>query len=145
MSTKVDTIQEYQEWVMERVERYRQNPEPEQKVKALIVEPGQIPYVKEIGADYESLFTILEGPLEGINPFGDEVSILCNEYSKVFGLPSNRALFDSKGNVVEIIAGTFIVVGAKMYAEDYSSLTDGDIKKYRKIFEDPVCRWRYIL
>lgn len=116
-----------------------------QKVTALIVEPGKLPYIKEIATDHKTLASIVEGHLERINPYRDEVQIICNERGKVMGLPSNRAILSSKGEVVDVIAGTFIVIGEKEYSEEYSSLTDEDIENYYEIFKDPVCRWRYVL
>lgn len=36
-----------------------------------------------------------------------------NQYGKVLGLPSNRTILDSEGKPHDIIAGTFIVIGAR--------------------------------
>lgn len=90
-------------------------------------------------------FCILEGPIEGFTLDLDGVDILCNECGKALGLPSNRAILDSEGKPCDIIAGTFIVIGAREDSEEYSSLTEGEINKYYELFKDPVCRWRYVL
>lgn len=127
------------------LEEYRANLAPQNMVTALVVDPGKIPCVREIGSDYKSLFCLLEGPIEGFTLDFDGVDILCNEYGKALGLPSNRAILDSEGKPCDIIAGTFIVIGAREDSEEYSSLTEEEIKKYYELFKDPVCRWRYVL
>jgi hypothetical protein len=67
-----------------------------------------------------------------------------NQYGKVLGLPSNRTILDSEGKPHDIIAGTFIVIGAPEDYKEYRSLTAKVVRKYRKRFLDPVCRWRYV-
>lgn len=131
--------------IQKMLEEYRSNLEPQNMVTALIVEPGKVPYVQEIGSDYQSLFCLLGGPIEGFTLNFDGVNILCNEYGKVLGLPSNRAILDSMEEPCDIIAGTFIVIGAREDSEEYSSLTAEEINKYYELFKDPVCRWRYVL
>lgn len=144
MDSKISKQQEILRLCREDGER-RERLAAMQKVTALIVEPGKLPYIKEIATDHKTLASIVEGHLERINPYRDEVQIICNEYGKVMGLPSNRAILSPKGVVVDVIAGTFIVIGDKEYEELYSSLTDADIEKYYEMFKDPVCQWRYVL
>ena len=132
-------------YITKKLAEYSANPNPKNIVTALVVEPGKIPCVREIGSDYRSLFCVLEGPIEGFTLDFDGVDILCNECGKALGLPSNRAILDSEGKPCDIIAGTFIVIGAREDSEEYSSLTEEEIKKYYELFKDPVCRWRYVL
>lgn len=131
-------------YIKEKLAEYSANPAPKKMATALVVKPGELPCVKEIGLDYKSLFCLVEGPFEGF-PLDYGVDILCNQYGKALGLPSNRAILDSEGKPRDIIAGTFIVIGAPEDSEEYRSLTDKEIRKYRKLFLDPVCRWRYVL
>lgn len=114
-------------------------------IKVLIVEPDAEPYVKNVVPNLQSYNDIVGGPIEGICPFGDPVSIVCNEIGKIQGLPANRALFWSNGQPYDVIAGTFFVIGAEEDTEDYTSLSDEMIQKYSKIFRDPTCRWTYVL
>lgn len=41
------------------------------------------------------------------------------------------------GDLLDIIEGTFFVVGALIDAEDYSSLSDSQIRKYSRVFQTP--------
>lgn len=132
-------------YIKEKLAKYSANPEPKKMATALVVKPGELPCVKEIGTDYKSLFCLVEGPFEGFTLDYDGVDILCNQYGKVLGLPSNRAILDSEGNPCDVIAGTFIVIGAPEDSEEYRSLTTKEIQKYYKLFWNPVCRWRYVL
>lgn len=114
-------------------------------ITALIVEPNAVPYVKKIAQDWRSLREIVGGPIEGIYPFEDSVSIVCNEEGKVLGLAPNRALFGSDGHPYDMIAGTFLIVGAEEDKETYSSLSDEMIRKYSDLFREPYCPWFYVL
>lgn len=51
------------------------------------------------------------GCIEAVYPFDDPVAIVCNEEAKLEGLPLNRALRDEDGDIYDIVAGTFMVVG----------------------------------
>lgn len=133
------------EFVAKRIQEFLPEAGKGKRVTALVVEPNKEPYVKEICEDYESMYCLLGGPLEGISPYGDEISIVCNEWGKVLGLPPNRALFGDGDFPYDVIAGTFVVVGATYEDEYYSSLPEDMIEKYYNMFKDPVCKWRYSL
>lgn len=101
----------------------------------LVVEPGRTPYVKEIDSGLKSLQTEVGGWIEAIYPFEEEVDLICNEEGKLSDLPLNRALRDSDGEIYDIIAGTFLVVG--LGEEDFCSLSDEYIKKFSDRFKTP--------
>ena len=101
----------------------------------LVVEPGRTPYVKEIDSGLKSLQTEVGGWIEAIYPFEEEVDLICNEEGKLSDLPLNRALRDSDGEIYDIIAGTFLVVG--LGEEDFCSLSDEYIKKFSERFKRP--------
>lgn len=48
-------------------------------------------------------------------------AIVCNEEAKLEGLPLNRALRDEDGDIYDIVAGTFMVVG--LTEDSFGSLT----------------------
>ena len=76
--------------------------EPEQtaKITVLVVEPGEVPYVKEIDSSLESLQAEVDGWIEAIYPFEEPVAIICNEEGSPFSLPSSLQMMatgSSKG------------------------------------------------
>ena len=101
----------------------------------LVVEPGRVPYVKEIDSGLKSLQSEVGGWIEAIYPFEEEVALICNEEGKLSDLPLNRALMDSDGEIYDIIAGTFLVVG--LGEENFCSLSDEYIKKFSDRFKTP--------
>lgn len=64
------------------------------------------------------------GYIEEIAPFPDPVAIICNEEGKIDGLPLNRAIKDEDGDIVDVIAGTFLVVGCNPDESNFASLSD---------------------
>ena len=88
------------------------------------------PTVQEIDASLESMQRIVGGDIEAVYPFDDPVAIVCNEEGKLLSLPMNRALTDESGVPYDIVCGTFFVVG--IGDEDFTSLTEQQIEKYRK-------------
>ena len=106
-------------------------------MRVLVVEPGNRPYVKEIGSGLKSLQAEVGGLIEAVYPFDDPIAIVCNEEGKLNGLPLNRALRDEDGGIYDVVAGTFIVVG--LTDDDFGSVSDEMLKKYRKVFYQPEC------
>lgn len=104
-------------------------------MKILVVEPLQEPYVKEIDGKLETMQNLVGGTIQAIYPFDDaEVALICNDDGKLMKFPLNRALFDEKGNIVDIIAGTFFICSAPSDSEIFEGLTNEQIKKYKKHF-----------
>ena len=101
----------------------------------LIVKPNKEPILTEIENTLKTMQTIVEGHIEALYPFEDEIALVCNEEGKLLGLPLNRALYDTEGNMYEIIAGTFIVCG--LGEENFDSLSPDLIEKFGKRFLNP--------
>ena len=80
------------------------------KIKILKIEPGKKPEIKEIEDGLKSLQDEVQGDIEAVYPFDDNVGIICNEEGKINGMALNRALYDD-GEMYDIIAGPFLVVG----------------------------------
>lgn len=105
-------------------------------MKILVIEPLKEPYTKEINDSLESMQKIVDGLIQAIYPFDrPEIALICNEEGKLNHLPLNRALFDKDGNIVDIVAGTFFLCSAPADSENFESLTDEQIEKYKKRFE----------
>ena len=104
-------------------------------MKVLKVEPYQLPEIKEIDPGLSSLQHEVEGWIEATYPFEDPVAIICNEEGKLNGMEYNRAIRDENGEVREIIAGPFLIVG--LGEEDFTSLPEDMVQKYKRMFAQP--------
>lgn len=100
----------------------------EKRIKVLVVEPNEKPYETVIDNTLEAKQEIVGGYIEAV-PLSESAELICNDEGKLIGLPPNRRF----GN--DIITGTFIIVGANE-SEDFCSLSDGDIEKYKEMFKE---------
>lgn len=103
-------------------------------IKVIIVEPQKAPYVKEIENTLEAKQAIVDGWIEQLSLPKDNVVIILNEEGKINNLPYNRALYDSEGKPIDVICGTFLICLAPPDTENYASLPDELIEKYKKRF-----------
>ena len=104
-------------------------------MKVLRVEQYKSPFVKEIDPGLKSLQQEVGGWIQAVYPFEDDVALICNEEGKINGMELNRALRDDDGEIFDAIAGPFLIVG--IGEEDFDSLSDDMIEKYRDIFAQP--------
>lgn len=109
----------------------------ESKILVLLVEPGKCPKVIEIEDTLEAMQNIVGGDIEVYEPFDDEIAIVCNEEGKVKGLPLNRAIYSDRGELVDIIAGTFFVCYAPVDSEGFLNLPKELAEKYEEYFKEP--------
>ena len=107
----------------------------EKEITVLVVAPGMEPEVRKIGTDLASLQEKVDGMIEVIYPFEDNVGLIMNEEGKLEGLPLNRGLYDREGNLYDIIAGTFVVTG--LWDDGFASLTPEQISKYTEMYQQP--------
>jgi len=108
--------------------------EPE-KLTVLVVEPMKEPYVKEINPGLRSLQAEVGGDIAASYPFDDPVGLVLNDEGKLIGLDLNRSLRDEHGEIYDIVAGTFLVVG--LGPENFASLPPEMIQKYTEHFKRP--------
>ena len=106
-----------------------------EKMTVLVVEPMKEPYVKEINPDLHSLQAEVGGDIGATYPYSDPVALVCNDEGKLIGLDLNRGLRDENGEIYDIVAGTFLVVG--LGEEDFASLSPELIQKYTEQFKTP--------
>ena len=102
-------------------------------MNVLVVEPGYLPYEKEIqdGADHlEQMQAIVGGLIEPIYPYHEEVAIVCNEEGLINGLPFNRSVPGGYGGVF----GTFFICG--LGEEDFCSLPPDLVERFKKEFKN---------
>lgn len=104
-------------------------------MNVLVVEPYKEPYEKEIEPGLESLQHEVGGGIECVYPFDDEVAVICNDEGKLEGLPLNRSLRDEDGEIYDVVAGTFLVVG--LGEESFEGLSKEQMNKFKAHFKTP--------
>lgn len=97
-------------------------------LKIVYVEPGQAPFVSEVGSDLKSIQRAVDGLFQPLY-MDDGTILVCNDEAKLKDMPGNRRLGES------IIAGPFFMVGDG--GEDFRSLTDAETEKYMARFAQP--------
>lgn len=106
-----------------------------EKMTVLVVEPMKEPYVKQIDSGLRALQAEVNGDIAASYPFADPVALVVNDEGKLIGLDLNRSLRDEHGEIYDIVAGTFLVVG--LGDEDFTSLSPDMIQKYTEHFKHP--------
>lgn len=101
----------------------------------LLVQPNAYPKKISVGTELEDLQTMVGGDIEVTYPFEDEVAIILNESGKINGLPLNRAIYTEDGDMQDIYAGDFLVVG--LTEDDFGSLTSEQMQKFEEQFHQP--------
>lgn len=112
-----------------------EEPDRDDTLIVLVVEPGKEPYLKEIASGLESLQKEVGGNIQAVYPYEEPVGLICNEEGKLEGLPLNRALLDGDGDIYDIVAGTFLVVG--LTDDSFGSLTVDQIRQFSDHFKIP--------
>ena len=109
----------------------------EKRISVLLVEPGKQARMTTIGDSLEEMQKLVGGDVEEYMPFADEVAILCNEEGKLRGLPLNRAIYDDRGRIQDVIAGTFFLTYAPIDSDHFLSLPEHLAGKYEALFREP--------
>ena len=105
-------------------------------MKVLIVEPGQYPREADIEPTLEAKQKIVGGLIDVAYPFPDDnVCVVLNDEGKLMGLPLNRAIYTEDGDMQDIYAGDFLVVG--LTEDDFGSLTSEQMQKFEEQFHQP--------
>lgn len=107
----------------------------EEKIKVIKVEPRKEPEVVMLNNEYKDLSAAVGGLIQVVYPYSDKVGLMMNDEGKLLGMEPNRSLKDEDGNIYDVIAGTFYVVG--LDEEDFGSLSEELIEKYMKKFKQP--------
>jgi hypothetical protein len=98
------------------------------KIRVLKIEPGKMPYVKEMANDLEGIQAEVGGLFECVY-LEDGCIAVVNEEGKLNGMELNRR----SGN--DIIAGPFFICGDSEEGE-FVSLTDAECEKYMGDFKE---------
>mgnify|MGYP002626622010 CR=1 FL=1 len=107
----------------------------ENRIKVVYVEPEKLARVTMIGTELEDLQQAVGGYIEVTYPFDEPVGLVMNEEGKLDGLPLNRALRDENGQIYDVVAGPFLVVG--LTEEDFGSLTPDQMAAFEEKFHSP--------
>ena len=102
----------------------------EDKIRVVLLEPNKMAKAAEIESSLEAMQRVVQGDIQAIYPFEEEVCIVCNEEGKLRGLPINRVL--DMGSHIEVINGPCFIVGVG--TEDFKSLSHRQAEKYRRLF-----------
>lgn len=111
-------------------------------MKVLLVEPNADPRIIEIDGSLAAMQSLVGGLIEAVYPFSDPVALICNDEGKLTGLPQNRPLkHPETGEIYDTVCGPFFLCSAPPDSENFESLPDDLIEKYREIFALPklVC------
>ena len=104
-------------------------------MKILRVEPEKSPEIVDMDGTLEALQAAVGGYIEAVYPFDDPVAIVCNDDGKFNGMQPNRAIYDADGEIMDIIAGTFLIVG--LDEDNFAELSDEMAAKYVALFGTP--------
>jgi len=107
----------------------------EEKITVVICEPGKFARVTEIATDLGSLQATVGGNIETFYPFEEEVCLVCDDEGKINGSPLNRAIYDSDGNIMDIMAGTFFICDVS--TPNFGSLSKEQQERFTKQFLYP--------
>ena len=104
-------------------------------MNVLMVEPGKTPYETQIGDDLQSMQALVGGYIQAVYPFEQPVVLVCCESGKLDGLPLNRALLDADGDIYDIVAGNFFIVG--LGQSDFTDLPHELAERFAEQFRQP--------
>ena len=113
----------------------------EDMIRAIVARPGKPAVAQEIDGSLEGLQSIVQGPIQCLYPYDDQIGIVCNDEAKLVGMPLNRALRSEAGEIYDVIAGNMIIVG--LSEDDFQSLSPDQELKYMDMFKNPE-RFEYI-
>lgn len=105
------------------------------KMNVLLVKPNMYPQPVEIGCELEDLQNAVGGEIEATYPFNEPVALLMDGYGKLSGKDLNRALRDENGEMYDIVAGDFLIVG--LGEEDFCSLSPDLMRQFEEYFHQP--------
>ena len=98
-------------------------------IQVLKIAPGQAPEIVNTPNTLDAFQEAVGGYIEAVELDANAV-LVCNEEGKLTGPPANRQVGG------DIIAGTFLIVGAE--DGEFCSLSDADAAHYAKQFAQPM-------
>lgn len=119
-------------------------------INVLVIAPGERPRRASIENTLEAKQSIVGGYIEPVDlDERDAISCYANEEGKLQGLPLNRSIRRQRdtaagpaGEILDIIAGTFLIAGYDPETGEDISLTDEQAEHYANRFHDPEVVYR---
>lgn len=97
----------------------------------LLVKPNELPKKIIIKNTLKEKQKLVDGLIEYVYlPNCNDVVLICNEEGKLLGLPPNRDIG------YDIVCGDFLIVGDNPELGEDRSLTEEQITKYSKMFDE---------
>ena len=103
-----------------------------EEIRVLLVEPMEKPRIVTVPHTLESLQKLVDGDIEAVYPFSDQIAVVCDENGIANGKVPNRLLQDEAGNPYDILKGTFFKCG--LGRENFCSISDELAAKYTEHF-----------
>lgn len=98
-------------------------------MNVLVVEPGYLPYEKEVNGLHE-MQAVVGGDITAIYPYTDPVAIVCDDEALMHDVPFNRSVEGDYGGVF----GIFFVCG--LTNNNFTSLSPELMQKYKEKFKN---------
>ena len=108
-------------------------------IDILVVRPGEGPEWMQIPNTLKAMQKIVDGHIEIVRPWDDDVAVVCNEEALVMDLPPNRILRHPSGNVWGLLCGTFFLCLAPPDSEVLMSLPPMLGDRIESLMEKPLC------
>ena len=108
-----------------------------EKISVILVEPNKLARRIEIEDKLVTLQKLVGGYIEEYMPFEDDIALIINEEGKLEGLPLNRAVRNEDGEIIDIVAGPFLIAYAPIESENFLSLPADLERKYFNTFRMP--------
>ena len=106
-----------------------------ERIRVLLVEPGEKPRLLEIDHTLAELQKLVGGYIAATYPYEDLVAVVFDDNGMAKGYPPNRLLCDEDGNPYDILKGTFFITG--LSHDDFASISDELAEKYTQLFYWP--------
>ena len=112
-----------------------------ENITVLVIEPEKKPYIKSIPSGLASLQQEVGGYIQAVYPWEDTpCCIVCDEEAKLKHSPYNRVIRDEDGDICDVVAGTFLIVG--LGEDNFTSLESRCIQRYSELFSVPELFFR---
>ena len=116
-----------------RLSCYDPSQDSPETMTVLVVEPRQAPRICEIPTGEDGLSDVVGGRITATYPFEDMVSLIYNDDAKDMGMELNRALYDGRGKIYDVVPGTFVIAG--LGESCFTSLPEDMIDKFTRRFQ----------
>ena len=107
-------------------------------ITTVMCHPDQEPVVVQVENSLAALQKAVEGNIEIFHLFENDVALITNEDGKLLRLPVNKVLLDKRGNPIDVLVGTILVVGTKN--DEIISIPNEKISKYIDVLNDLYIR-----